>query len=75
MNRMLTAATLVVVSAWAREGAAANGPERPFECRHPIDADAVVRCALDASAEVTEAREKLAAVAGRRATATGTFKR
>ena len=69
MNRMLTAATLVVASALSRQGAAANGPERSNACSRPSDADAVVRCALAASPEVREAQERLAALAGRRATA------
>ena len=71
MNRMSTVATLIVATAWAREGAAENAPAGPTaaSCDHPADADSVVRCALAASPEVREARERLAAVAGRRTTA------
>jgi cobalt-zinc-cadmium efflux system outer membrane protein len=69
MNRILITATLVVASAWAREGAAANRPEPSAACARPIDGQTVVRCALAASPEVREARARLAALAGRRATA------
>ena len=69
MNRTLIAATLVVASAWAREAVALDEPKQPTRCSSPIDADTVVRCALAASPEVREARERLAALAGRRATA------
>jgi cobalt-zinc-cadmium efflux system outer membrane protein len=69
MNRTLTAATLVVAGAWAREAVALDGPKQPTECSRPLDADTVARCAVAASPEVREARERLAAVAGRRATA------
>src|SRR5436190_187753 len=50
MNRTLIAATLVVASAWAREAVAQDGPKQPTECSGPLDADAVVRCALAARA-------------------------
>lgn len=69
MNGILTGATLVVASAWARGGVAANRPEQPAACVRPADEETVVRCALAASPEVREARERLAAVGGRRAAA------
>lgn len=69
MNRILFGATFVVAGALSREGTAAKGSERSKACSRPPDADAVVRCALAASPEVREAQERLAALAGRRATA------
>ena len=69
MNRTLIAATLVVASAWARARLALGVPKQSPECSHSIDAGRAVRCALAASPEVREAREQLAAVAGRRDTA------
>jgi cobalt-zinc-cadmium efflux system outer membrane protein len=69
MNRTLTAATLVVASAWACEANAQDAHPQPIGCKAPLDAETVVRCALAVSPEVREARERLAAVAGRRATA------
>jgi cobalt-zinc-cadmium efflux system outer membrane protein len=70
MIRTLIASTLVVVAgAWAREVVALDGPKQPTECSDPLETDTVVRCALAASPEVREARERLAAVLGRRATA------
>ncbi|HET9012111.1 MAG TPA: TolC family protein [Gemmatimonadaceae bacterium] len=75
MNRTFVAATLVVASAWAR-AASADTPDisrtadpRAPDCATPLDADAVVRCALAASPEVRVARAQLEAAAGRRATA------
>ena len=69
MNRTLIAATLVVASAWARAAVAQDEPKQPIRCGSLIDADTVVRCALAASPEIREARERLSALAGRRATA------
>ena len=66
MNRTLTAATLVVASAWHHAAAAPGAPKQPTGCRGPLDAETVVRCALAASPEVREARERLAAISGRR---------
>ena len=59
MNRTLIAATLVVAAAWAREAVAEDGPKQPTGCSGPLDADAIVRCALDASPEVRAARAEL----------------
>jgi len=69
MNRTLIAATLVVAGAWARVTAAQDGPRSATKDAGPLNADAVVRRALAASPEVREARDRLAALAGRRATA------
>jgi cobalt-zinc-cadmium efflux system outer membrane protein len=69
MKRTLIAATLVVATAWAPASSAQGSSERTTECARPPDADTVVRCALAASPEVRESRERLAAVAGRRQTA------
>jgi outer membrane protein, heavy metal efflux system len=76
MNRTFVAATLVVAGAWAR-AASADTPETPqkaeppasADCARPLDADAVVRCALAASPEVRAARAQLDTADGRRATA------
>jgi len=69
MNRTLTAAAIVVASAWAREAVAQDGPKQPASCSGPLDVDVVVRCALAASPEVRAARAELDAAGGRRATA------
>jgi cobalt-zinc-cadmium efflux system outer membrane protein len=69
MKRTLIAATLVVASTWAPRSDAQDASGRTTECAHPLDADVVVRCALAASPEVREARDRLSAVAGRRETA------
>ena len=72
MNRTLTAAMLVVASAaaWAHASAAAQDPAaRRAGCRGPLDPEMVVRCALAASPEVREARERLAAAAASRTAA------
>ncbi len=69
MNRTFTAATLVVAGTWACEAAAQDAHPQPTSCKGALDAETVVRCALAASPEVREAREGLAAVAGRRTTA------
>jgi len=76
MNRTLVTATLVVACAWARAASAdtpkipkTTDPPAPADCARPLDADAVVRCALAASPEVRVARAQLDAAAGRRATA------
>lgn len=69
MNRILIAATLAVASAWAHGGRAQGKTARPTGCSGQLDAETVVRCALAASPEVREARERLAAVEGRRTTA------
>jgi cobalt-zinc-cadmium efflux system outer membrane protein len=69
MNRTLTVAAIAVASAWAREAVAQDGPKQPAGCSGPLDADAVVRCALAASPEVSAARAELDAAGGRRATA------
>src|SRR5689334_4090474 len=76
MNRTLVAATLVAVGAWARAASAdtteiprTTDPPTPVDCARPLDADAVLRCALAASPEVRAARAQLDAAAGRRATA------
>jgi len=69
MNRTLTAAAIVVASAWAREAVAHDGPQQPVSCSGPLDANVVVRCALAASPEVRAARAELAAAGGRRASA------
>jgi cobalt-zinc-cadmium efflux system outer membrane protein len=77
MNRMLTAATLVVAGAWTLPAKAEN-PTNEFEpeqrtaptgCTRPSNANSIVRCALAASPEIREARAQLAAGAGRRTTA------
>jgi cobalt-zinc-cadmium efflux system outer membrane protein len=69
MNRTLTAATLVVASVWHHAAAAQGAPGQPTGCRGPLDAETVARCALAASPEVREARERLAAISGRRTSA------
>ncbi|MEA2654802.1 MAG: outer membrane protein heavy metal efflux system [Chloroflexota bacterium] len=69
MNRTLTFAALAVASAWARQAVAQDGPKQTTGCSGPLDADAVVRCALAASPEVRAARAELDAAGGRRATA------
>jgi cobalt-zinc-cadmium efflux system outer membrane protein len=70
MNRtLMIAATLVVASAWAPQTVAQGGPKQSTGCSGPLDADAVVRCALAASPEVRAARAELDAAGGRRATA------
>lgn len=77
MDRKLIAVTLVVACAWTRGAHAqsapgaspTSGPAARAPCEGPLDAEVVVRCALAASPEVREARERLIAVAGRRATA------
>ena len=69
MNRKLIATTLVVAAAWTRKAVAEDGPKQPTGCTGPLDADAVVRCALAASPEVRAARAELDAAGGRRATA------
>lgn len=74
MNRISIVATLVVVSAWGRTSAAQVDPKDSelarrrtgAKCFGPIDADAVARCALEASPEVREARARLDAAAARR---------
>lgn len=73
------AATLVVAGAvaWPRVAAAqeptndpdTHGRSPPAACMRLPDANAVVRCALEASPEVREARAHLDAAAARRATA------
>ena len=71
MNRTLIAATLVVAGAWAREAAAeeTDPNDSPPACARPLDADAVVRCALAASPEVRRSARPAGRGGGRRATA------
>ena len=77
MIRISIAATLVVAGTLPRASAAADaapiseGVARtgPPGCAGPLDAEAVVRCALSASPEVREARAQVAAAEGRRTTA------
>lgn len=69
MKNTLIVATIVVGSVWALRSNAQSSPERTTGCSNPQDAETVVRCALSVSPEVREARERLAAVAGRRQTA------
>jgi outer membrane protein, heavy metal efflux system len=77
MDRKLFAATLVVACAWTRgadaqsasTAAPTSEPRTRAGCEGRLDPDVVVRCALAASPEVSEARAQLAAVTGRRATA------
>ena len=77
MDRKLIAATLVVACAWTR-GARAQSATNPSptsepaaraRCEGPLDPAVVVRCALAASPEVSEARAQRAAVTARRTTA------
>jgi cobalt-zinc-cadmium efflux system outer membrane protein len=56
----LTAVELLMGRAGAAEGA---------PCAGPLDAAAVVRCALESSPEIREAREQLAAISARRISA------
>jgi cobalt-zinc-cadmium efflux system outer membrane protein len=49
------------------EAAAAEAPSGgPPACSGPLDARAVVRCAVESSPEIREARQQLASIAGRR---------
>jgi outer membrane protein, heavy metal efflux system len=70
MIRSTAAASAVAVLAYGASAAAEprSLPTRD-SCAGPLDAAAVVRCALAASPEVAQASAELAAVAGRRQTA------
>src|SRR5262245_35698711 len=75
MRRTSRAAVLAALALWYRSAPAQPSATRaPDEargpgCRGPLSADRVVSCALAASPEVREARQRLAALAGRRAAA------
>ena len=69
MNRTLTAAAIVVASAWAREAIAQDEPNQPASRGGPLEASVVVDRALAASPEIRAARAELDAAGGRRATA------
>jgi cobalt-zinc-cadmium efflux system outer membrane protein len=64
MNRILVAAAVAVALPWARSA----GAEASI-CSGPLNPERVVACALALSPEVAEARERLAAAAGRRTAA------